>query len=168
MWAMNTLDTTVYERQFWRIFTAPLVHPNILMLLFVLLAYIPTGVLREKMVGTVKIATGFFLMNVLIQLTFLVFSFGASRLTEHYTFFHSLGMWPIIMAEIVIEYNRNPESEMKFCCFPCGLKAKYHPWIYIIIFAIINPYGAVSLVAGFFIGHLYVYGVLSWIQITDE
>lgn len=88
----------------WRILTAPLIHPQLLMLFFVLLSYIPTGCIREKMIGTVKIFTGVVFMNGVIQILFLVLSFIVMKLIPDIeTMLLSFGMWPIIIAEIVIE-----------------------------------------------------------------
>lgn len=56
---------------------------------------------------------------------------------------------------------------MRFCCCPFAFPAKYHPWIYILIFCIINPPGSVSMVAGFIVGYLYVFKALAWFQISD-
>ena len=47
------------------------------------------------------------------------------------------------------------------------MKSKYHPWIYIIIFCIINPPGAPSIISGFIVGYLYVFGLLAFLQIED-
>jgi len=56
---------------------------------------------------------------------------------------------------------------MQFCCCPFALKAKYHPWIYIVLFTVINPFGSLALISGFIVGYLYHFGALSWLQITD-
>mmetsp|Transcript_27213 Transcript_27213/g.24100 ORF Transcript_27213/g.24100 Transcript_27213/m.24100 type:complete len:139 (+) Transcript_27213:50-466(+) len=102
-WGLNHLQFTIFQRQVWRIITAPYIHPQLLMLFFVLLAYIPTGSMREKMIGTVKIMTDFILMNIMVQLIFLAICFCLKFVTEYWVNFISLGMWPIIIAEIVIE-----------------------------------------------------------------
>lgn len=78
-------------------------HPQLLMLFFVLLAYIPTVCIRERMIGTVKIITGFFFMNIVVQLIFLLICFITQYITEYWKLFISVGMWPMIIAEIVIE-----------------------------------------------------------------
>lgn len=57
---------------------------------------------------------------------------------------------------------------MKFCCCPFSLKAKYHPWIYIAIFCVINYIGAIAMVSGFIVGYLYVYHVLDGLQVSDS
>lgn len=57
---------------------------------------------------------------------------------------------------------------MRFCCCPFSLKAKYHPWIYIVIFSIVNIYGAPAMIAGFIVGYLYVFDLLSFLQISDD
>lgn len=91
--AVNKLEYTVYDLQLWRIFTAPYVHPNILMLFFVLLAYIPTGCIREKTIGTVKIIVGFWIMNFFIQLLYLLLWYILHFITSYWVLFYSIGKY---------------------------------------------------------------------------
>ena len=61
------------------------------MLFFVLLAYIPTGAIREKAIGTVKIVTDFFLMNLIVQLIFLGITYISKYFTDYWVHFISIG-----------------------------------------------------------------------------
>ncbi|CAI2375767.1 unnamed protein product [Moneuplotes crassus] len=106
--AQNSYIQTVDHMEVWRIFTAPYVHPMLLLLFFVLLAYIPSGSIREKAIGTVKIIVEFTIMNMIIQLLFLGVTYLLKYVTDYWSYFVSIGIWPIIIAEIVIDCNRVP------------------------------------------------------------
>ncbi|CAI2375222.1 unnamed protein product [Moneuplotes crassus] len=167
-YSMNMISLTVYRKEFWRIFIAPYVHFRLLTLFFVLISYIPTGCIREKAIGTVKIILNFMIMNMIIQILFLGISYVILNFIKPNVFFISVGIWPVIIAEIVIDYNRMPDHERRFCCCPFALKSKYHPWIYVILFSIMNPVGAPAMISGFIVGYLYVFKILTCLDISNE
>ncbi len=74
--------------------------------------------------------------------------------------FYSLGLWPVIMCEFTIEFNKEPDRERNFCFFPCGFKSKYHPWVFLLIFAVLSFQGVVSVFAGLLTGYLFVCNIL--------
>lgn len=50
----------------WRIFTGTLVHPELLMLLFSLMSYIPTAIVQEKLDGSLKQTIRFLTTSALV------------------------------------------------------------------------------------------------------
>ena len=68
---VNWIPQTVDHYEFWRIFTAPYMHNQLLMLFFCLISYIPTAIIREKVIGTSRILLEFGLINLVVQLLFL-------------------------------------------------------------------------------------------------
>jgi hypothetical protein len=103
----------------------------------------------------------FFVINFFVQLVFIGLAVLFEMAQTGYIMM-SMGLWPVVMCEIVIECNREPELERPFCCCPFALKAKWHPWAYLLIFAVINFEGSISIVAGFIVGYLYVIGILNF------
>lgn len=64
----------------------------------------------------------------------------------------SQGLWPILMLEIVRLCNANPEANMRYFCCPFEIKAKYYPWLLLLIFSIFmfSP----DILCGMLIGYL--------------
>ena len=58
--------------------------------------------------------------------------------------------------------------ERPFCLLPLMIRSKYHPILYVMLFALMNLPGSCSILAGFIAGYLFVYGVLSWMMISKE
>lgn len=94
----------------WRVFTGALVHIQLLQLLFSLLSYVPTAIAQERSEGTVKQACRFLITSVFIQILFTLACFLLS-MTVSPTFMKSMsiGLWPILFCDIVIECNKDPE-----------------------------------------------------------
>lgn len=52
-------------------------------------------------------------------------------------------------------------------CFPVALKAKYYPWVLIMIFSVLfGPDGACFV--GILVGYLYVYGLFRWLEMSTS
>jgi membrane associated rhomboid family serine protease len=94
----------------WRVFTGALVHIQLLQLIFSLLSYIPTAIAQERSEGTVKQAVRFLTTSVVIQILFTLACFVlAMTLSAGFMTSMSIGLWPILFCDIVIECNKDPE-----------------------------------------------------------
>lgn len=120
----------------WRVITGPFVHPQLLYLLFSLLSYMPTCVKMEKLDGTVKMSFRFFVLATIIETLFVLVSYMISFKWKTILMDVSVGLWPILFAEIVIECNRNPDVARGLCCLPIQIKSKYYPWVLLVLFTI--------------------------------
>ena len=93
----------IYKFQIWRLVTGPFMHPQLLMLLFSIMSYIPTAMTMEKEEGTVKMATHFFAQSLVIQILFCVITLILSLVwSESFLQQMSIGLWPILFADIVV------------------------------------------------------------------
>jgi hypothetical protein len=79
------------------------------MLLFSLMSYMPTAMNQEKVEGTVKFAFRFFVIAIVIEGLFDVLAFGLSFYIPSIIKEVSVGLWPILFCDIVIECNRSPD-----------------------------------------------------------
>jgi membrane associated rhomboid family serine protease len=90
--------------------TGAFVHVQLLQLLFSLMSYLPTAMMQERLDGTVKQAHRFFLNNTLISVLFVVVCYLLSWMYgPQILSLPSIGLWPIIMCDIVIECNKSPD-----------------------------------------------------------
>ncbi len=89
--------------------SGPFVHPQLLMLLFSLMSYMPTAMTQEKVEGTVKFAFRFFVIAIVIGLLFNALAYAISFYMPSIMKEVSIGLWPILFCDIVIECNRSPD-----------------------------------------------------------
>lgn len=75
----------------------------------------------------------------------------------------SMGLWPIIMCDIVIQCYQQPEMPRQLCCCPFQIKSKWYPLVLIALFSIFfGP--QFSLFTGLGVGYLYVFGYLGFLE----
>ena len=84
-------------------------HPELIFLLFSLLSYLPTAMRQEKLDGTVKQSIRFFSTALIIETLFVLMCFVLSFIYASMLMSKSIGLWPILFSDIVIECNRSPD-----------------------------------------------------------
>lgn len=76
----------------------------------------------------------------------------------------SIGLWPILFCDIVIECNKDPEVGRMLCCFPVEIKSKYYPWALVVFFTLFfGP--QLDLFIGIAVGYCHIYGLLDRLMI---
>lgn len=143
---------------FWQLFTFPLQHISPLANVFTLLAYVPTACVTEKTFGTYRYISFFIIANALAGGLFVMILYFAALTNINffvvaYYSYPCAGLWPIIMTEMVIRYNKQPEEIGQFWCFPIKLKNKYHPWVLFLLFSLVFMI-VFDVLAGIAIGYL--------------
>jgi len=156
-----TPSLVISQYHVWRLITAPFYNPQLLMLLFGLWSYMPRAGPHEKTEGTVRMAMEFLIYTLIISLLFCLTGFilGSSASPGFYLA-PQMGLWPLVMCEMVVDCNRDPDVARYLCCLPIQIKSKYFPWIFLLIFFLLAPEASLSLVVGFAVGYLQIYGML--------
>jgi len=151
------LPVLVYGNlQVWRIFTGIWCHPQLLMLLFALFSYVQHGCREEKRIGTVAF---FFRFQLVAAMTLILYT-AVCGITGFGVTQPAAGLWSMLFADLVIEAMVNPDQPRPLCCLPIMLKAKYYPWVLIIIFSLI--FGLqLDFWCGLAVGYMWHYGLLS-------
>lgn len=126
------------------------------MLLFAIFSYVQHGVREEKRVGTVAF---FFRFLFLSTFTLILFT-AVCGITGFRVDAPASGLWAMLFCDLVIEAMQNPDQPRPLCCFPVMLKAKYYPWVLIIIFSLIFNF-AVDFWCGLAVGYMFHYGLFS-------
>jgi membrane associated rhomboid family serine protease len=93
----------------WRIFTASLVHTQLLNYLFSMLSYVPTAMSQEKESGTVRFAANFLATSTVIQVLYVLFILLLSINSKTIIMQPAMGLWPVVMCDIVVQCNKSPE-----------------------------------------------------------
>lgn len=85
-------------------------HVQLLQLVFSLLSYVPTAISQEQGEGTVKMACKFLTTAALIQTLFCLTCWLLSlAMGSGLMMLVSVGLWPVLFCDIVIECNKNPD-----------------------------------------------------------
>lgn len=75
-----------------------------------MLSYVPTAIGQERSEGTVRQAVRFLTTSVVIQILFTLACFLLSMVVNAgFMKSMSIGLWPILFCDIVIECNKDPE-----------------------------------------------------------
>ena len=78
-----------------------------------------------------------------------------------YSYIHKVynrGIWPIIICEMTLLYFNNPDSKINVLFFPWTIKARYYPFIIIILLILINILRInYQIICGFLYGIIYFY-----------
>lgn len=115
--------------------------------------------------GTVLMTLRFFKLSLFINVIFSLLAiligmvFGVKQLLME----PAMGLWPIIMCDIVIQCYQQPDMPRGLCCLPVQIPSKWYPLVLIAIFTIFfGP--QFSLFAGMGAGYLYVFGYLKCLE----
>jgi membrane associated rhomboid family serine protease len=89
--------------QVWKLITGPFAHPQLLMLLFSLLSYIPSAIYEEKEMGTVPFTLRFFKLSLVINILFCSISIPVAMfIAPSFIKTPEMGLWPILFCDLVI------------------------------------------------------------------
>ena len=143
----------------WQVLTFPYQLLGLLQLLFTMLVYMPTACRTERRLGTVRYISFFVLTNIILAVLYVALTraaseTGGSLFVTIYTSVPFSGLWPLIMVEIVIRCNKDPDVLVNFMCFPVQIKHKNYPWVFFFIFLLISPWAVGSLLVGIIVGYL--------------
>jgi hypothetical protein len=130
------------------------------MLLFGMMSYMPRAGQHERMEGTVRISLEFVIYTMIISVIFCLLGFLMQGFMPMMYVSPQMGIWPLVMCEMVVDCNRDPEVARNLCCLPINIKSKYFPWIFLAIFVLMAPDASLSLVVGFMVGHMQIKGLL--------
>jgi membrane associated rhomboid family serine protease len=144
---------------FWQPLSFPYLHLSLLHLLFALFSYMPTACRTERRLGTVKYLFLFVSNNFIIGLAFvgLIYALSFSKIPLFVGLAqksYCLGLWPIVMLEMVLRCNKTPDELVQFMCFPCKFKAKMYPWVFFLLFSLLSNFIVWDILIGILAGYL--------------
>ena len=137
---------------------------SIMTLLFSLFSFIPSAMIEEDSMGTVPYTIRFLKLNLIINVVYSVVAillgvFVIPGILQ----VPSMGLWPIIFCDMVIQCYQQPEMPRGLCCLPVQIKSKWYPLVLLALFSLFfGP--QFSLFAGLGVGYLWVFGKLKWLD----
>ena len=135
-----------------------MVHTEFIQLLFSVLSYVPTAMAIERQIGTVSMVYRFFSMSLVINIIYVVFC-GFTGINQP-----SMGLWPLLFADLVLQCMQNPTARMGLCCLPIAIPAMWYPVVLIVLFTLFaGP--IICMYVGLGVGYLYHFGYFKRIEI---
>ena len=103
----------------------------------------PIACRTERRLGTVRYISFFTMTNAIIGvlyvgITYAIAQTGLPIFVNAFVLSPCQGLWPIIIVELVIKFNKEPDQLVPFMCFPFNIKSKYYPWLLLLLFSLIG------------------------------
>ena len=164
---------TIKQYQLWRLITTSFITTNLINMILGFIVWTKDAISLEKSLGTIRYIFIFILNSIFINLIscFLTFLFSNNFQTLHYLYVHKVnnsGIWPIIICETTLLCLNNPDSKIKLLLVPSPIRAKYYPFIIIILLTLINNFRInFGIVSGFFYGIIYYFLLQNKFSISE-
>ena len=170
----NIPALTIKQYQLWRLITTSFITTNLINMILGFIVWTKDAISLEKALGTIRYIFIFILNSIFINLIscFLAFLFSSENFQIlHYTYVHKVnnsGIWPIIICETTLLCLNNPDSKIKLLFVPSPVRAKYYPFIIIILLTLINNFRInFGIVSGFFYGIIYYFLLQNKFSISE-
>ena len=165
---------TIKQYQLWRLITTSFITTNLINMILGFIVWTKDAISLEKNLGTIRYIFIFILNSIFINLIscFLAFLFSSENFQIlHYSYVHKVnnsGIWPIIICETTLLCLNNPDSKIKLLFVPSPVRAKYYPFIIIILLTLINNFRInFGIVSGFFYGIIYYFLLQNKFSISE-
>ena len=170
---------TIYNFQIWRLCTSSLITTNIINVFLGLVFWTREGSSLETRLGTMKYIMIFirntFFIEVLYTLVMAIVAlilksknFLAKKINDKGVV-SNCGFLPVIMCEITLLCICNPNTKIKFLTIPWEFKAKYYPFIWLIVFCLVNNYhNDIEILMGIIYAFLYQNFLRRYLNIPDS
>ena len=170
---------TIKHHQYWRLITTTFITTNIINMIIGFLVWIKNAISLEKSIGTIRYIFIFIGNSIFINLIYCSIIYFITYLTNNKTILvnnlygiykvNNNGIWPIIICELTLLCLNNPDSKIKFLFVPSPIRAKYYPFIIIILLMLINNFRiSFEIISGFLYGIIYYYLLQNKFSISEE
>jgi hypothetical protein len=134
-----------------------------------LIIWIPEATSLENLNGTVRYVLNFIMNSIVIQLLFVGVSYAFSPFNKEILTDASVGIMPVVLAEITILSMANPRALVNFMCIPFYFPARFYPFIVYFFFTSINLFTLhVDVIAGLIYGCFYYKFLRGYFFLSDE
>ena len=160
---------TVFKFRIWTLVTTVFLTLSIINIIFAFISWVPDAIRLEMTSGTVRYTLNFLVNSILIQLLYVLFAIILGLIiSQGLLKMPSTGLWPLIMAEITILCNANPDNEVRMFLIPVPIKSRYYPWALFAFFTLFNMSIQFDILAGICYGYLFFYKLRNYIQFSDN
>ena len=166
---------TIKQYQLWRLITTSFITTNLINMILGFIVWTKDAISLETSLGTIRYIFIFILNSIFINLIscLLNYIFSSENFQIlHYSYVHKVnnsGIWPIIICETTLLCLNNPDSKIKLLFVPSPVRAKYYPFIIIILLTLINNFRInFGIVSGFFYGIIYYFLLQNKFSISES
>ena len=166
---------TIKQYQLWRLITTSFITTNLINMILGFIVWTKDAISLETSLGTIRYIFIFILNSIFINLIscLLTYLFSSENFQIlHYSYVHKVnnsGIWPIIICETTLLCLNNPDSKIKLLFVPSPVRAKYYPFIIIILLTLINNFRInFGIVSGFFYGIIYYFLLQNKFSISES
>lgn len=166
---------TIKKYQLWRLISTSFITTNLINMILGFIVWTRDAISLEKSLGTIRYIFIFIFNSIFINLISCLLTFLLSKndfQISQYSYIHKVnnsGIWPIIICEITLLCFNNPDSKIKFLFVPSPIRAKFYPFIIIILLILINNFRInYQLISGFIYGIIYFYLLQNKFNISEE
>jgi membrane associated rhomboid family serine protease len=161
---------TLKKFRIWTLMTSILITPSVINILFAFMSWIPGAINLENELGSVRFFLNTVSRSVLIQSLYVVVMGILALLFFGVEFMEkpSMGLWPLIMADITISCTESPDREVMFFFIPYPIQSKYYPWVLIGFFTLLNFNLQFDLLCGILFGYLYTYKLKDLVNFSNQ
>ena len=164
----------IKKYQLWRLITTSFITTNLINMILGFIVWTKDAISLEKSLGTIRYIVIFIFNSIFINLIscLLTFLFRKNIFDiKQYSYIHKVnnsGIWPIIICEMTLLCFNNPDSKIKLLFIPSPIRAKYYPFIIIILLYLINSFRInFEILSGFFYGIIYYYLLQNKFNISE-
>ena len=170
---------TLFQLQIWRLFTSSLITTSIINVFLGLVFWTREGSSLETRLGTMKYIMIFIRNTFLIEVLYTLIMGFISLILKNKNFLaqkinskgavRNCGFLPVIMCEITLLCICNPNTKVKFLSIPFEFKAKYYPFIWLLVFCCVNNYhNDIEIFTGIIFAFLYQWKFKHYLNIPDS
>ena len=175
----NVPLNTIYNFQIWRLCTTALITTNIINVFLGLVFWTREGSSLETRLGTMKYIMIFIRNTFLIEILYTLIMSIISLILKNKKFLSkkmndkgvvsNCGFLPVIMCEITLLCICNPNTKVKFLSIPWEFKAKYYPFIWFLVFCVVNNYhNDIEIFTGIIYAFIYQHLLRRYLSIPDS
>ena len=175
----NVPSNTIFNFQIWRLFTTALITTNIINVFLGLIFWTREGSSLETRLGTMKYIMIFIRNTFLIEVLYTLIISIISLILKNKNFLSkkmndkgvvsNCGFLPVIMCEITLLCICNPNTKVKFLSIPWEFKAKYYPFIWFLVFCLVNNYhNDIEIFTGIIYAFIYQHLLRRYLNIPDS
>jgi len=164
----------IKKYQLWRLITTSFITTNLINMILGFIVWTKDAISLEKSLGTIRYIVIFIFNSIFINLISCLLTYLFRKnifdITQ-YSYIHKVnnsGIWPIIICEMTLLCFNNPDSKIKLLFVPSPIRAKYYPFIIIILLYLINNFRInFEILSGFFYGIIYYYLLQNKFNISE-
>ena len=170
---------TIYHFQLWRLITTVFISTNLFKYILGLICWIKYASSLETSIGTIKYMTIFLSNTIFIQIIYCLLKYIILKIFKKDNIYlidkysikgvNNISLWGNIICELTLLCLSNPESPNKLLLIPFIIKAKYYPFLLVLVFTFVNSLKIdLEVISGIIYAYIYFYCLKNFLKFSDN